>query len=422
MLKINYNILNIALRQLTNRKRQTILTVSGIGVGVMVLISAVSLMDGLLQGFIDKIVNIAPHIVVSGEKIKPTVRDTLVEAGGKTYINFIKNVERRDEEIIKNYPGIINIIRSESIITVAAPVVSENVIAKFGTLSQPLEIFGIKPEEQDKIVKFSENMLSGRFSDLGKTPDGIMMGSTAAGDFSVRAGDKLQLVSTEGNVFTVKVLGIFSTGINDIDNNAYINLRLAQNIGGYPADEVTQLYLRVSDLPNDAAAARAIEKQTNYRAKTWEETAASVIALYRMISMMVYFLVFFVILVAGFGVANVLITNVLEKYRDIAILKSIGFKKSEITGIYILQGMIVAVIGALIGCILGFILIEILGSIRTTPSQTGAIRSDRLQMGRSPWYFILASSFALIVSLIASIGPSRGASKVNPVEILRGER
>lgn len=422
MLKINYNILNIALRQLTNRKRQTILTVSGIGVGVMVLISAVSLMDGLLQGFIDKIVNIAPHIVVSGEKIKPTVRDTLVEAGGKTYINFIKNVERRDEEIIKNYPGIINIIRSESIITVAAPVVSENVIAKFGTLSQPLEIFGIKPEEQDKIVKFSENMLSGRFSDLGKTPDGIMMGSTATGDFSVRAGDKLQLVSTEGNVFTVKVLGIFSTGINDIDNNAYINLRLAQNIGGYPADEVTQLYLRVSDLPKDAAAARAIEKQTNYRAKTWEETAASVIALYRMISMMVYFLVFFVILVAGFGVSNVLITNVLEKYRDIAILKSIGFKKSEITGIYILQGMIVAVIGALIGCILGFILIEILGSIRTTPSQTGAIRSDRLQMGRSPWYFILASSFALIVSLIASIGPSRGASKVNPVEILRGER
>ncbi|MDP4173430.1 MAG: ABC transporter permease [Bacteroidota bacterium] len=420
--KFNYTIGNISLRQLTYRKRQTILTISGISLGVMVLISAISLMDGLLQSFIDKIVNIAPHIVISGEKIKTTVKDTLYQASGKTYINFIKNVERKDEEIIKNYSRVIYLIQKEKTVNVIAPVVSVNLIAKFGTLSQPLELLGISPELHDKIVKFSDNMISGKFSELERTPDGLIIGTTSASDLSVKMGDKLQIVSNSGGVVTVRIIGVFSTGINDIDNNAYVNLRLAQNLAGYSSDELTNLYLRVTDLSKDAAVARSIEKMINYHAKTWEETAASVISLYKMISVMVYFLVFFVILVAGFGVANVLITNVLEKYRDIAILKSLGFQRNEITWIYLIQGLFVAIIGAVLGCLLALVMIKVLGTIKITPSKTGSIRSDRLQMGMSIWYFIFASSFAIIISLVASIGPSRGASKLNPVEILRGER
>ena len=422
-MRLNYQILNIALRQLTSRKRQTLLTISGIGVGVMVLIAAVSLMDGLLSSFIDKIVNIAPHVVVTGEKMTSIVSDTVWQAQKGESINLIKNVERQDEEIIKNYKRVENVIKSDPRVSVTSPVVNVTVIAKFGTISQPLEIFGINPRPQDEIVKFSQNMTEGRFPELEKTPDGLMLGTTSAKDFGLRLGDKLQFVSNLGKTFDVRVVGIYSTGINDIDNNAYVNLRVAQNIAGYRPDEISQIYLRVNDLKRDAAVARTIEKATNYKSKTWEEISSSVIALYKMISMMVYFLVFFVILVAGFGVANVLITNVLEKYRDIAILKSIGYKKKEITAIYILQGTLVAVIGAAIGCLLGYILILIMGSIQVTPSQSNtSMRSDRLQMGKSPWYFVLASLFALVVSLIASIGPARGAARVNPVEILRGER
>ncbi|MCU7501136.1 MAG: ABC transporter permease, partial [Bacteroidota bacterium] len=363
-MRLNYQILNIALRQLTSRKRQTLLTISGIGVGVMVLISAVSLMDGLLSSFIDKIVNIAPHVVVSGEKMTSLVSDTLWQAEKGTAINLIKNVERQDEEIIKNYKRVEALIKSDAQVSVTSPVVNVTVIAKFGTITQPLEIFGINPRSQDEIVKFSQNMTQGRFTELEKTPDGLMLGTTSAKDFGLRLGDKLQFVSNLGKTFQVRVVGIYSTGINDIDNNAYVNLRVAQNIAGYRPDEVSQIYLRVNDLKRDYAVARTIEKETNYKSKTWEEISSSVISLYKMISMMVYFLVFFVILVAGFGVANVLITNVLEKYRDIAILKSIGYKKKEITVIYILQGTLVAIIGAAIGCLLGYILILIMGSIQ----------------------------------------------------------
>ncbi len=201
-----------------------------------------------------------------------------------------------------------------------------------------------------------------------------------------------------------------------------LNLKLAQNIGGYPTDDVTDIYIRVKNLKQDLKVAKNIQSLTNYKAITWEEKAASVLALFKMISMIVYFLVFFVVLVAGFGVANVLITNVLEKTRDIAILKSFGFKKSEITVVYLFQGLIVAVLGAAIGCLLGYLMIEILSSIQIASSGSSAVRTNRLLMGKDLWYFTFSSGFAVLVSLIASIIPARNAAKVNPVEILRGEK
>ncbi len=419
---LNYHLIFIAFKQLVNRKRQAFLTIAGIGVAVMVLITAISLMDGLLQSFIQKIVDIAPHVIVKGEKVNPVIPDLLVKRDSLTSLNFIKNVEREDEEVIKNYKKITGIIEKGSLIETISPIVAINSIGIFGTLSQPVQLFGIIPARQDKISKLSLNMIDGNFSELQKTPDGILMGNSVAGDFTIKTGERMQIISSDDRIYSVKVVGIFSTGINDIDGNVYANMKLVQNIGEYPPDQVTDLYLRITNLSKDNEVANEIEKETNYQAVTWKEQAASVISLYRMISMIVYFLVFFVILVAGFGVANVLITSVLEKTKDIAVMKSMGFKKSEVTLIYFIEGMFVAVIGAAIGCLLGFIMIQILSSIPVAASKTSTISSDRLLMGKSIWYYVLASVFALVVSIIASISPSRKAAKINPIEILRGER
>ena len=421
-MKFNYHLMMIAFRQLLNRKRQTFLTLLGISVGVMVLITSVSLMDGLLQSFIQKIVEIAPHVIVSGEKVKPTIPDQLVVSSQGTHVVFIKHISRGDQEVIKNYPRVETLIKSDSLVQLVSPSVSTDVIGMFGTVSEPIQLFGVVPAIEDGIEKFSKSMVSGTFDALGKTPDGIMLGNTTAKDFTARVGDRMQIVSPSGRMYSVRVVGIFMTGINDIDDNCYVNIRLGQNIGGFSPDEASNLYVRVNDLPKDGFVANTIEQETNYRAITWEQKAASVVALFKMISGIVYFLVFFVIMVAGFGVANVLITNVLEKGRDIAILKSLGFKRSEITWIYLMQGLMVALIGAAVGCLLGFVLIEIMSSIPMASSSASAIRTDRLMMGKSPLYFVAASVFAIVVSLVAAVGPSRNAAKVNPVEILRGER
>lgn len=421
-MRINYHLFMIAFGQLLSRKRQTFLTLLGISVGVMVLITAVSLMDGLLQSFIRKIVDVAPHVIVSGERVRPPVPDQLVDSHDRTHVLFIKNISREEQQVIKNYPRIESLVESDSLVQLVSPLVSTDVIGMFGTVSEPIQLFGIFPSREDGIEKFSRSMVSGNYDELARTPDGILLGTTAAKDFTTRVGDRMQVVAPSGAIYSVLVVGIFKTGINDIDDNCYVNMRLGQNIGGFSPDEASNLYIRVNDLPKDGLVAHTIEQETNYKAITWEQKAASVVALFKMISGMVYFLVFFVIMVAGFGVANVLITNVLEKARDIAVLKSLGFKRGEITAIYLTQGLMVALIGAAIGCILGFVLIEIISSIPMASSSQSVVSSTHLVMGKNPMYFVSASLFAVVVSLVAAVGPSRKAAKVNPVEILRGER
>jgi lipoprotein-releasing system permease protein len=301
-------------------------------------------------------------------------------------------------------------------------VVFTSTIGVFGTLSLPVPLMGIIPAESDRIQHFRENLIDGSFDELTRTPAGVLLGISLARDLTAKPGDRFQIIGSSGGRWVVLVVGVFSTGINDVDNNAYGNLPLVQAVAGLARDEVTQFSLRVGDLSQNAAIAGRIAAGINYTSTTWEENAAGVISLFKMISAIIYCLVFFVIVVAGFGVANILITNVLEKYRDIAIMKSIGFNGGEITAMYMLQGIMVACIGAGIGCMLGLIMVQVLGAIPITPSQTGTIRSDRLPMGLNGMYFLTASALSLIVCVAASVGPSRKAARVRPVDILRGER
>ncbi len=422
-MKLNYHLFMIAFRQLANRKRQTVLTLLGISVGVMVLITAVSLMDGLLQSFIQKIVQSGPHVIVSGERVRPLVPAQLIQSKPGTHVVFIKNLGRQGQQVIKNYPRVEGLIASDPLVELVSPSVSMDVIGTFGSVSQPVRLFGVIPSRENQIEKFSESMVSGSFAELSRTPDGILLGSTVANDFNVQVGDRMQIVGQSGAIYSVQIVGVYTTGISSVDGNCYVNMRLGQTIGGFPPDEVSNLFIRVNDLPKDGVVAKTIEAATNYKAITWEQQSASVVALFKMISGIVYFLVFFVIMVAGFGVANVLITNVLEKARDIAVLKSLGFKKSEITWIYLIQGLMVALIGAAIGCLAGFVLIEIMSSIPMASSSSGSdVTSSHLMMGKNPMYYVMASVFAITVSLAAAVGPSRNAARVSPVEILRGER
>jgi lipoprotein-releasing system permease protein len=126
----------------------------------MVLITAVSLMDGLLQSFIQKIVDIAPHVIVSGERVKSPVPDQLIVSGDGNHVVFVKKVNRERQDVIKNYPRMESLIKSDSRVQVVAPLVSMDVIGMFGTISQPVQLFGIVPSTENEIEKFSNSMVS----------------------------------------------------------------------------------------------------------------------------------------------------------------------------------------------------------------------------------------------------------------------
>ena len=127
-------LFTIAFRQLSNKKRQTILTISGISVGVMVLITAISLMDGILQSFVRKIVDNTPHIVVSSDRIQPLTPDIIVDSVPGVFLNLSKHVEREDDDVIANYAGVIANIMTDSRVNFVSPVVLVDEVGTFGTM------------------------------------------------------------------------------------------------------------------------------------------------------------------------------------------------------------------------------------------------------------------------------------------------
>ena len=170
-------------------------------------------------------------------------------------------------------------------------------------------------------------------------------------------------------------------------------------------------------------AARSIERITGRKTETWQQTNAGAISIFTFLRILFYVVVGFVMVICGFGVANILITSVMEKRRDIAVMKSLGFSAGEITRMYLLQGLAIAVAGSLVGSLVGAAAIALVGRI-PLGSTGGAspVESSNFQMGWSPWYFVVAIVGTIVVSLLAAVAPARSAAKVVPVDILRGER
>lgn len=212
--------------------------------------------------------------------------------------------------------------------------------------------------------------------------------------------------------------GIFFSGINAVDNSVMVSLKLAQIIEGYPSNKVSGIALKVADPFDNALLARDLEKITGYRCLTWQEENASILVLFARIGYIVFSLVAFVGIVSGFGVANILVTTVFEKSRDIAIMKSLGFSALQLVSMFILEGFIVGLAGALVGGVLAIGSINIFASLPIESSQ-GPLTKTGFSMSYNPVYFFLVIGVTVLISTLAAILPSARAAKLEPVSVLR---
>ena len=212
--------------------------------------------------------------------------------------------------------------------------------------------------------------------------------------------------------------GIFFSGINAVDNSVLAALKLAQIIEGLPANKVSGIALKVDNPLDNAFLARDLEKVTGYRCLTWQEENASVLSLFARIGYIVFSLVAFVGIVSGFGVANILVTTVFEKSRDIAIMKSLGFSALQLVSMFILEGFIVGLAGAVAGGILAIGSINLFASLPIESSQ-GPITKTGFSMSYNPIYFFIVIGVTVIISTLAAILPSARAAKLEPVSVLR---
>ncbi len=414
-------LFSIALRHLLGRRRQTLTTIFGVAISTMVLITTNSLTRGLLDSFIETIVNVAPHITVKGEKMRPMPVNILEGANGYGMAFVENNIQKQEPEEVRNYRQILSVFslpQYNKHVLAASPYVISQVMAVKGSRNQPLTLKGVLIDREDAISGIRKKMLAGEIAMFEKTANALLVGRTVAKDMNLKLNDDVIIIPASGKSRQCKVAGIFFTGVNAVDNSVLVSLKLGQIIEGLAANKVSGIALKVDTPLDNAVLARDLEKVTGYRCMTWQEENASILSLFARIGYIVFSLVAFVGVVSGFGVANILVTTVFEKSRDIAIMKSLGFSALQLISRFVLEGFLVGLAGALTGGVLAIGSINLFASLPIESSQ-GPITKTGFSMSYNPVYFFLVIGVTVMISTLAAILPSARAAKLEPVSVLR---
>ena len=414
-------LFDIAVRHLLGRRRQTLTTIVGVAVSTMVLITTNSLTRGLLDSFVETIVNVAPHITVKGEKMSPMPINILEQEDFSAVAFIDTNIQKQEREEVRNYRQILAVLSAPEYkkeVLAASPYVESQVMVVKGSRNQSLLVKGVLVEKEDAISGIKKKLQEGDLDMFEKTSNALLVGRTVARDMNLKLNDQVVIIPASGKSRQCKVAGIFFSGINAVDNSILVSLKFAQIIEGLPANKVSGIALKVAKPFVNTRLARDLERITGYRCLTWQEENTSILSLFARIGYIVFSLVAFVGVVSGFGVANILVTTVFEKSRDIAIMKSLGFSASQLVGMFIFEGFMVGLAGALVGGILALGAINIFASLPIESSQ-GPLTKTGFSMSYNPVYFLLIIGVTVLVSTLAAILPSARAAKLEPVSVLR---
>ena len=409
-------VLDIAAAHLIARRRASLVSIGGVAVGVAFFIGASSMLAGSQQDFIDKLVNSAPHITIRDE-----YRAAPVHAVDQLFPNGAVELRSvRPKEIvrgIRNAPATLAELEEMPGLA-AAPALVGLIILRNGSRDLAAVLYGIEPDREIRVSRLAVDLIAGRIDDLLTAPNGIILGSQLAERLGVRVGDSLVATSSTGSALKVKVVGLYRTGVIAVDRiRSYALLKRAQVLLDRP-NIINRIQIRLDDHTRARRLAGRLETRFGFLSESWEEANEDVLALLKLRNIIMLTVVGAILVVASFGIYNVISTVVHEKARDIAILKSMGFEAAYIRRIFVLEGVLVGAAGALAGWALGIAIIE---GLRLVPIEMKAlVEVQRFTMDRSFVHYAIAGAFAVASAALAAYLPARRAAAVRPVEILRG--
>ncbi|MEB3236019.1 MAG: ABC transporter permease [Candidatus Sericytochromatia bacterium] len=407
----------IAVRHLVTRRRQSLLTILGVALGAMIMVTTLSLTDGLITDIEETIIEASPHLVVKAEEVAGRP-ERLTQAD---VVALVRRGKRAKVDRLKGEAGLRTLVSGESGVLAVAPYVEVRGILRRGNRFRPIVASGVLPDVEARVTRIASRMQAGRLEALAESREGIVLGRLLAKALGVGVGDRVRLTDAEGRVWPFRVAGIFKSGIKNIDEaQAYMAIDMARDLRGWGPGTASGLAARVSDPRKVAGVAAAVVARTGHVADTWEERNRTIIASFRRNNLTTLILVVFTFIVSGFGITNVLNTVVLEKVKDIAVLKGMGLSVQAVTRIFLIEGLVLGVVGALSGALLGFGLSTLIGALPFSYGDAAFVQTDRILMTQHPWFYGLVIGFSVLLSVIASVGPVRKAARLIPVAVFRG--
>ncbi len=419
-MKLNL-LASVSKSLLLARWKQTLVAAVGVTFSITMFITLLGFMAGLNSMLDNLILNRTPHIRLFNE-IEPSANQPISQAiEYKNHYNFISSIKPKNERFeIYNNAAILNALKKDDRVVGIAPKIVAQVFYNVGAIDLTGVINGIDVDEENRLFKFSDYVTGGQYIDLKNIPNSIILGKGAAEKMMANIGDVIQVTTIKGERIPLKVVGYFQSGLQELDKvQSYASISTTQKLLGESNSYITDLQVRLKDInlaPSIAIEYRQlfdVEAEDIQTANSQFETGSSIRTLIS------YAVGITLLIVAGFGIYNILNMMIYEKMDSIAILKATGFSGSDVNKIFIAIALSIGIFGGLLGLLFGFGLSALIDQVPFNTASLPTIRTYPIDY--NPKFYIIGGIFSIVTTYLAGYFPSRKASKIDPVIIIRGK-
>jgi lipoprotein-releasing system permease protein len=406
-------ILTIAWTHVRHRPRQTLVAILGVMTGVGFSIMMAAMMEGSQDDFIKTLVNALPHISITDELLAPTRQPADAIYAAAEFHGLTPEIRR---------PGIKNPLATIASLQTwvpgaLTPSVQSKAVLRFAGRDLTISIIGIDPRTEADVSNLATHMRQGTLRSLYSASNAILLGDQLASKIGARVNSNITLASAQGASMNATVVGTFHSDFRSTDETTgYVLLETAQSLEKQTG-VINEIRVRTNDPMQARLISERIGEQTGYKSISWQEAQQDLLSAITLRNILMYAIVGAILLVANFGTYNIISTATHEKTRDIAILKSLGFRDQTIRAIFIVEALLVGFVGATLGWLLGYLLTYGLASLEF---KTPVSEFNHLPVLYSAKHYLLATSVALLSSVAAGYFPARAAARLQPVDIIRG--
>jgi lipoprotein-releasing system permease protein len=397
----------VALRFLREGRTQTALILGGATVGVAVIVFITALIGGLQSTLVDKTLSSQPHLTLRRPE---RVARVLPAAPGVAVTAVVEKVPERIRSI-EQWPRALRLILAAPGVVAAAPTAAGSAFASRAEVSRSVAVRGIEEESFDAVIRIRRKMAAGRFRVQGTE---TVIGSVLASDLGLSVGDKVRLSTAEGRQDVFTVAGIFDLGDQNVNQRwVLVSLRAAQTLLDLEAG-ITTIEAKAADPFRADALAAELAPRTGLDVDSWMKVNAQLLTALRSQDASALMIKAFVVVAVALGIASVLGVSVIQKSRQIGILKATGTSTGTVLRIFLAQGALVGVAGSILGCGLGTLMGW--GFAAAVKNPYG---ESLFPIELTPGLFLLASAVAIGTAIAAAVAPALHAARLDPATVIR---
>jgi lipoprotein-releasing system permease protein len=406
----------LAFRHLRSGGGQTALTVSAVAAGVIVVVFITSLIFGVQLRIRELITDLLPHVTVTPLEPKPTPLQSL-GVSREPMISTRIEAQNPQRKNIENWPQVVAVIRNIPHVRAVTPAVVGQGFLGRGGRRLGVQVFGASPEALDAVTPIAKYVFTGHY--LGLAADEIVINYQLAQDLGVWVGDRVRLTSSEEVSDSFLVTGIYDTGQQmAVGSRAYVTLRTAQSLFA-TRTAVGSLLVRADDLFQSDQVADRIAALLPYKVESWSRQAPQTVAGLQAQRAVAGLISVFSLVASSFAIASVLIVSVLQRSKQIGILKSMGARNRQILMVFTLEGLGIALVGASLGALAGCLIVWAFTQVKQPITRMGG-PPEPLLPAQLSWQLVAIAMLAAVVStVLAAILPARRAAQLDPVKVIR---